>query len=51
MNIKTKICVQKWQLQHHNASNYYFSYQKVVPFVAKIVFAVFSEPAQAKMTL
>ena len=42
MNIKTKICVQKWQLEHHNVSNYYFYYQKVVPFVAKNCIFLFS---------
>ena len=41
MNIRTKICVQKGQLEHHNVSNYYFYYQKVVPFVAKIAFFCF----------
>ena len=38
MNIKTRIYVQKWQLEHHNVSNHYFYYQKVVPFVTKIAF-------------
>ena len=25
-------------IEHHNVSNYYFYYQKVVPFVTKIAF-------------
>ena len=41
MKLRTRICVQKWQLEHHNVSNYYFYYQKVVPFVAKIAFFCF----------
>ena len=32
MNIKTKICVQKWQLEHHNVSNYCSS----VPIISTI---------------
>ena len=35
------MCVQKWQLEHHRASNYYFYYQKVVLFVTKIAFLCF----------
>ena len=38
MNIKIRICVQKWQREH---PNYYFYYQKVVPFVTKIAFFCF----------
>ena len=41
MNVKIKICVQKWQLEHHDVSNYYFYYQKIVPFVTKIAFSCF----------
>ena len=41
MKLKTRICVQKLQLEHHIASNYYFYCQKVVPFVTKIAFFCF----------
>ena len=41
MNIKTRICVQKWQLEPRNVSNYYFYYEEVVPFVMKIAISCF----------
>ena len=35
MKIKPRIYQQKWQLEHHNVSNYYINYPNVVEFVEK----------------
>ena len=51
MNIKTKVCVQKWQLEQNYVSNYYCYYPKVQHLLLKLHVSVFSEPAQAKITL